>query len=252
MKIISGILLLLAIVSSANKLLQYEQNSQGQVTYECSLNSRHHTLANLEFTWSGPPGLTFDLAHTTGDASDGVCSRAHNDCMGRFNRLAGAIVASNGECVRGLNCDGVPDSDLHDYYQNFQCATSNPTLYPSVAPTTRGTEEHLVEFCQSKSTSLTCPEGSDVSIISASVRCCNSRHVYNDACPRGDASTCATKDDTSKSQDRTSWAQQHCDGKTECTVGLWTGKAQNRMDNRDVCFGYSKMARITYKCVSSY
>jgi len=113
---------------------------QEPVTYECSLNSRHHTLANLEFTWSGPPGLTFDLAHTTGDASDGVCSRAHNDCMRRFNRLAGAIVASNGECVRGLNCDGVPDSALHEYYQNFQCAkvytTSKPTFAPSAAPTT--------------------------------------------------------------------------------------------------------------------
>jgi hypothetical protein len=116
----SGILILLVVVKS-NKLLQHAQNSQGQVTYECSLNSRHHTLANLEFTWPGPPGLTFDLAHTTGDASDGVCSRAHNDCMRRFNRLAGAVVASNGECVRGLNCDGVPDSDLHEYYQNFEC-----------------------------------------------------------------------------------------------------------------------------------
>jgi len=120
MKIISGILLLVVLVKS-NKLLQHAQNSQGQVTYECSLNSRHHTLANFEFTWSGPPGLTFDLAHTRGDASDGVCSRAHNDCMRRFNRLAGAVVASNGQCVRGLNCDGVPDSDLHEYYRNFVC-----------------------------------------------------------------------------------------------------------------------------------
>jgi len=108
------------------------------VTYECSLNSRHHTLANFEFTWSGPPGLTFDLAHTTGDASDGVCSRAHNDCMRRFNRLAGAVVAGNGECVRGLNCDGVPDSDLHEYYQNFECiqkvTTKAPTTSPSPQP----------------------------------------------------------------------------------------------------------------------
>jgi len=111
---------------------------QEPVTYECSLNSRHHTLANLEFTWSGPPGLTFDLAHTTGDASDGVCSRAHNDCMRRFNRLAGAVVAGNGECVRGLNCDGVPDSDLHEYYQNFECiqkvTTKAPTTSPSPQP----------------------------------------------------------------------------------------------------------------------
>merc|ERR1719419_742965 len=137
-------------------LHEYYQNFEcvPKVTYKCSLNSRHHTLANLEFTWPGPPGLTFDLAHTTGDASDGVCSRAHNDCMRRFNRLAGAVVASNGECIRGLNCDGVPDSHLHHYYQNFQCAkvyitskptfapsaaptTSNPTFYPSVAPTQR-------------------------------------------------------------------------------------------------------------------
>merc|ERR1719204_1739288 len=68
----------------------------------------------------------------------------------------------------------------------------------------KGSEERVVELCQSKSTSLTCPEGSDVAIISASVRCCNSHHVYNDACPLGDASTCATKDDLSMSQDRTS------------------------------------------------
>jgi len=115
----------------------------------------------------------------------------------------------------------------------------------------KGSEERVVELCQSKSTSLTCPEGSDVAIISASVRCCNSHHVYNDACPLGDASTCATKDDTSKSQDRTSWAKNHCDGKKACTVGLWTGKAEDRMSDKDVCFGYSKMAMVTYKCVSS-
>ena len=89
-------------------------------TYECSLNSVHSTLANLKFTWSGPADLTFKLAHTKGDDTDGNCAQAHTVCQ-QYNRSSGIIMASNGECIKGLNCDGQLDENLPEFYKNFQC-----------------------------------------------------------------------------------------------------------------------------------
>jgi len=103
-----------------------EVASLTDVTYECSLNSLHHTLANLEFEWSGPPGLTFTLGHTQGDESDGICSAGHTHCQG-YNRPVGVIRTSNGECIRSLNCDGQQEDKLHEYYQNFQCVEKGST-----------------------------------------------------------------------------------------------------------------------------